>query len=380
MDAERRTQESLVLAALIATVSNFAFSANNYPIQAPYPSIIYVRSDCGSMQNCGNSLLDAKNWVDSYKNPDQSNPLLIEIGPGTFNKYFSCNNHSNITIKGSGVGTTILTGGTQLGAAIRGSNCYNFSVQDLEIKTELGSAIIWNGEGSSNWTNVKASNAGIYAWTESEGAGCPTNQAVHRWFSSTLTGTTKTYEARCSDNWFFGSQLSVISTSGNAKVIVAQSLSGQPKFHIYGSNITVKADEGYDASPLDSSGNGIMAVESSSNGEVHIHGTGIDVFGNGSSNTIAALVSTGGHIHADQTAYNLTGNGNPVARLVNFYSNHHIHAPYLWPAHDTPPAITSITGADTAVLLDQNTGLPSLIIYNSACSNKWSYVVSGSCI
>ena len=76
-----------------------------------------------------------------------------------------------------------------------------------------------------------------------------------------------------------------------------------------------------------------------------------------------------GTIHANQAAYNLDGKGGPVARIVNFGG--HIHAPYFWEAHDAPPAITSVTGADTAVVTNNTDGRPHIVIYDSTCTSKW---------
>ena len=196
-------------------------------------------------------------------------------------------------------------------------------MQDLSIKTTyLLASAGWDGTGTSTWTNVQIDNNGAYGWTESA---CPVDPAaapVHKWFSSTIKGNSKTYSAQCSDNWFFGSRL----IGGGAPDSSVVEGFGTGKFHIYGSNITAQLPDGTSAGVITSAGaGGVRAVNAGGTSEVHIHGTGIDLIGNGSVNTIAALVSTGGTIHANQAAYNLDGKGGPVARIMNFGG--HIHAP-----------------------------------------------------
>ena len=57
--------------------------------------------------------------------------------------------------------------------------------------------------------------------------------------------------------------------------------------------------------------------------------------------------------------------------------NTHVHAPYLWEEHPTPPNITSVTGADMAVVTDG--AQPHLLIYSSNCTSKWFDTSTNAC-
>ena len=149
---------SLVLLSVLPVGS---FAANNFPITSPFPDTVYVRKSCGSMANCGNTLAELKTWIDSYKKPSNSAPLLIDIGPGNFAGYISCANYSRMSVRGAGPTQTVLTGASSVSMAISGNNCFDLVVQDLSIKTSLLSGIGWTGGGSSTWTNVHVENEGV---------------------------------------------------------------------------------------------------------------------------------------------------------------------------------------------------------------------------
>jgi hypothetical protein len=363
-------------------IPTLSSATNNYPTTAPFPDTVYVQRNCGTMTNCGTTLADFQSWMDTYKQPSATKPLLVNIGPGAFGGSITCNGYSNLSIRGAGQQQTTINGNNNTGYDIRGTNCTNLNVQDLTLSTVLGvlSPASWQGTGSSTWINVTIEPVTIYAWTETACPSDPTQAPVHRWFSSRLGGLVKTYEAQCSDNWFFGSQLYVTAIGGDAKVLYAHAYAlgpYTPMFHVYGSNITVTLPTGIAANPITSNGSGVFAVDAGPGSMVHIHGTGIDVTGNGSTNQIGALVSTGGMIHANNTAYNLDAGGGSIARIINFGGI--IKAPYVWEQGSNPPSITSVTGADTAVITSTSDGHPHVVIYDSTCPSSWYDTVAHAC-
>lgn len=357
-------------------------ATNNYPTVAPLPDVVHVRKNCETLTDCGTTLKELQSWIDNYKQPSASAPLLVDIGPGTFNGSIVCNGYSNLSIKGAGQAQTIINGNSiSVGASIFGINCTNLNVQDLTL---AGTAVVapasWTGSGSSTWANVEIKPVAIYAWTES---GCPSDPAqapVHRWFGSHLQGLIKTYEAQCSKSWFFGSQIEALpQAGGDVRAFVIHtandpSSTQRPEVHVYGGNISVTLPAGASFNAPAPNGIGTAAVESGYNAMIHIHGTGIDVIGNTIPNSIAALSANGGGaIHADVSAYNLsTGTGGTVARiLTDTNPATHVHAPYQW-QHIPSFPLASINGADiTTVTTGTSDGQPHMVIYSSSCTSKW---------
>lgn len=246
--------------------------------------------------------------------------------------------------------------------------------------------ILWNGDsgGSSRWTNVNVKTESVdvsagYLWWEGCGpASTDVNRASHYWFSSRLfthNTANAAYAVHCSENWFFGSE---IASEGTAILAAANAnaATAKPEVHVYGSVIRVKPRPGFTTAPpagVGDSFNGVIAVAAGRNADVHVHGTGIDVIGNELPNSIAALVAwDGGAIHANEAAFNLKPGIGKVTRIIKDTNpNTHVHAPYLWPEHATPPNITSVLGADMAVVTSTSDSRPHLVIYDSNCPSKW---------
>lgn len=117
------------------------------------------------------------------------------------------------------------------------------------------------------------------------------------------------------------------------------------------------------------------------------------------------MASTGGEIHANGAAYNLkTGGNKKIHRLINnTTSPGHIHAPYMWEPHTTPPVnagsttnlpgnpLVSLDGSDMAIETNcAATGCggtltgtePHILIYRSACTGTngpWWDVILKKC-
>ena len=342
-----------------------------------------------TLNNCFTTISGAnglEDWIENKRTT--SDPLVVEIGPGTFEN-FNCRTKNDITLKGSGPDRSILVGGL-LTYGIQAWDCERFHVQDLTVKAP-GFALVWNGTGSSRWTNVTIEGGSLGSWVDGLAAdGCPkvtdADKPVHYWFNSRLLGTGQNYIAKCSENWFFGSEILTTGKSGAASSAFVVGNSGvdttaKPEVHVYGSVVRVIVGTG-DSYPVPTPGavQGVIAVVANKDADVHLHGTGIDVINAGGlGNTIAALSAYGGgSIHANGAAYNLKkgNNGNVVRIIKDALPATRVHAPYMWNENTTPPDVTSVTGADTAVITSGTSDdRPHLLVYDSNCdansSNKW---------
>ena len=332
-----------------------------------------------TLNNCFTTTSSLISWIVNTRRPSVSTPLSVEIGPGQFDG-FGLTSVGDISFRGSGSDKTTI-GNNQLAISITNSNRLNF--QDLKVTGGFPAPVYWTGGGSSTWTNVHLAGD-LYAWTET-GCNASTGRAKHYWFSSRFTSIGKGYLASCSENWFFGSEIAVEGPGlGGVKGLL---VFGQPSFgispeaHLYGSTIRVKPSPGTSFSPP-TAGNecsGVVAVCVGLNGNVHIHGTGIDVIGNELPNDVAALVvGDGGEIHANQSAFNMsTAAGGKVIRILN--GGGHVHAPYLW-EHIPVAPLGSVTGADmTVVTTGTSDGQPHLVIYSTNCASKWYDAVDKAC-
>jgi len=372
-----------------AAVSLF-LSANASAAIDDAAAVVLVRQSCTENQvildNCFTDLASLNTWIVFPRQPDATNPLLIDIGPGTFNGPLNCINQSNISVRGSGRNITTISNRMVL------NNCDELDVADIRITGGYG-GVQWSGTGHTKWTNVEIAGAGR-GWYETGGS-CPDpDNTSHYWYSSKimaepLFSLVIPYNANCGENWFYGSELlahaintlnlSPFSSNGWGSLYPI-SVGGNSEAHIYGSSIRTVVPS--TSSPMGSAAARTATVD----GELHIHGTGIDVLSD-IAVPVTVLTTNGGTIHANETAYNLrTGGGQTITRIVN--NGGSVSAPFQWKENTEPPAINSVNGADMAVETDcdatgcQSSGSEThLLIYNNNCvtDGPWFDVVTGAC-
>ncbi|GAB4515188.1 MAG: hypothetical protein Tsb0026_20750 [Sulfuricaulis sp.] len=350
----------------------------------PNASTVKLRTSCieGSapsvtLNNCFDDTQDLIDWISYERLPGPANPLVVEIGPGTFSAFaLNCvtgNGTTNsplvtvfpgyVSFRGMGVKQTIFQTdfpNSQMSLAFKG--CNNMSFSDFAFNGFGYAYIAWDRGGSSTWNNVEV-NGRFYAWREES---CAATPGSHYWFSSRListiadSGGQTAYLAKCDNSWFFGSEITLAGGSGSV-------INTNREVHVYGS--VIRALTTFNAT----------AAYAYGSGEIHLHGTGIDMLSTAASNFVALHAQNTARIHADSSAYNLsTGAGGSITRILDqTTSGHGVHAPYLWHGHDTPPSIITENGADVAVVNDP-TG-PRFVIYNSACSSKWYDVGNNAC-
>jgi hypothetical protein len=343
------------------------------------------------LNNCFTVTESLNEWIKNTRQPTASSPLLVEIGPGTFIGPFLCRNTA-ITLRGAGVERTTL--GVGAGAyGIKGfSGCNDLNVQDLGTASGNASGVVWQDGGNSTWTNVIIRGT-QFGWNN---VGAVTScSTVHRWRSSLIiagpSATATGYQDQCGEHWFLGTEIVANnkgSTSNTKELYGLLALGGE--YHVYGSNIRALGSATVSAQPPTTPAR-VTAVYAES-ATVHIHGTGIDAEGAGPYAVAGITGGSGAAIHANESSYNLVvtdNNSYTRYRLLDLGAVH-LHAPYLWEEHPTPPTnIASRNGADMTVETDcaasgcQSTGTEThLLIYNNTCAGAggpWFDVVTGTC-
>lgn len=343
-------------------------SINAFAVIDDDAGVVLLRKSCSeggvALNDCFTQMGDVEVWLVNTRNPDASNPLLIEIGSGNFEDLIGCageQSYSHVTFRGAGMKRTVI------GRITLGTGCTELSFIDLTVKQQKNSSyavVLLNPGLHTRWTNVFLDGN----WDE---YGIGGGSGTHYWFSSRTRGT---YSVKRDKTWFFGSEITgkaVGSSSYSMNVLTA---ADGGEIHVYGSNLAAVKNSGTGVSSFD---HGVAYA--TGNGQIHIHGTGIDVISNTASDIYALWVDSGGSIHANGTAYNMsTGAGGSISRIVN--NGGTVRAPYVWEPQATPPNIVSVTGADTAV--DTSGPDPIMIIYNSACTGAggpWYDPVSKAC-
>ncbi len=348
----------------------------------PNASTVRLRVSCNegsapvvTLNNCFDDTQDLIDWISSERLPDQTKPLEVEIGAGTFPAFaLNCitglgtqkSSYVNVfpgyvSFRGAGIKQTIIqSAGSQLALAFRG--CNNMSFSDFSFNGLNYAYILWDLGGSSTWNNVEVDGQ-FYAWRESN---CGSTPGTHYWFNSRLISTVTStsgniaYQAWCDNSWIFGSE---ITANGG----VSNVLDAKHEIHVYGS--VIRALTQYNST----------AAYSHNGGEIHIHGTGIDMLSTSATNFIALHATDTSIIHADSSAFNLsTAPGGTITRVLDeTTSGHGIHSPYLWKGHGNPPSILSSEGSDVAVVND--VAGPRFVIYSNTCASKWFDVGNNAC-
>ena len=391
----------LFICGLLACLPLHIHAANNLPLGAPFPDVAYVRQDCASLQNCADNMTEMLAWTWSTRDPSETAPLLIDIGPGSFAMPFdtcsvsSPNQNSDrghTTLRGSGRNNTVLTASAASGTALLQINgCNNIIVQDLAIdstesvgNTHFG--IVWTGGGSSSWTNV-AVFASSYAWYTPNACTLAT-RGRHEWFSSILhtqfgLGFSIAYNSNCEDSWIWGSELIAETEGGSTQQhIGVKSSAASSSVHIYGTDVRVIAKAG------SSSPGGQIGLYAQSGGQIHHHGGEIVVRHEASNNQdvygiVASLVNS--RVHVLETSFGiLPGLGGTAIRSAQFGGGS-AQSAFQWvPSTDAPMPgngtehIKSVDGQDSFVETDcpmnagcQTSGdFPHLMIYTEACAGR----------
>ncbi|GEM_PF-6597799 len=339
-------------------------------------AIVYLRTSCiegaspqVTLSNCfdgSNGVSDLTAWISGTRQPTASNTLLVEVGPGSYAPIV-CGNWGYTTFRGAGKANTVFISTGSSGALSASNSCTELEFQHLTLKSSgfLSRGVGWNTNGNSRWLDVDVIGQ-MYGWYDTVGGG------KHYWYSSRIIATglpgafSKAYKT-VAENWFFGSELHA-QASDQIVDVIALEQGGAAETHFYGSVVRVDAS---------ASADNMVALGVTGSGSVHVHGTGIDIISTATGNSVTAIsASSGTMVHANGAAYNLSAPGGTITRIAN--NGGHVHAPYLWEEHPNPPNVTSVDGADIAVVTTSG-GTPKFVVYSTTCPSKWYDVGANAC-
>lgn len=358
-----------------------AYAINNAPADA---DSVTLRTSCTQggteITNCFTTMAEVNNWLLNVRQPSDTKPTIIDIGPGTFQSW-ECTS-SNVTLRGSGRDKTIIKGEGGVSTAIDlVGGCTNLTVQDLTVNNADG---VWgvnvhDVSAKTSWTNVEIIG-GVYGWVEQIPAGIPSGSCAnhdgkHLFFSSRIISTglvnhnSRAYTASCAQSWFWGSEI----TSQAPKAITnmfALAAHGA-EVHLYGSNVRLLLPNGSVAVGYGAS-NAHYMVAALKGSAIHIHGTGLDVVHPGTGTADMLYADSTSHFHANESGFNIHVSGAGKVRRIAGAG--HIEAPYNWKQGTTPPLSTKLDG--TATL----NGTTTLISVSGADSYiETDCPVSGNC-
>lgn len=376
-------------------------------------SIVYLQKDCGTRKNCIDSLDLLITWIWETRLPDANNPLLVNIGPGTFardaNEWF-CDGSSvggqrgYVSFRGAGrLETSIVPAVDNTFEPISVNTCTDLSFSELTIDgggADAVTAISWVGGGKSIWENVDVINA-RRLWYEHCGAGSP-SIGLHYWFGSRLTSrggdVYATYFSDCGETWFYNGDI----LANNIKVgrsqpsnAVAVKIEHSASMQIFGSSVRAIVDENASSvirrEPILHIGHGAIVANG---GTVHMHGGIVSSLSKASveANVFGVKSINYGAVHIIDTAFNVKSSGGGIADRVIIDALSSVQSPFQWPNDNEPPQILSMTGADTVVETDCDSNgdcsgngtapfHPHLMVYDDSCgiSNPWFDMVTGQC-
>lgn len=352
---------AVFLASLAATAS-FAVDPN--------ADIIYIREDCGTLQDCfsdasGTAIYDADLWTRAVRNPTVADPVHWDIGPGEFHGRLAC--EGKMSLAGAGRGATLIArdtrtdGGAESASVgtIRGpaAGCDHIDIRDLTVRSGTDAAAWWQANGSSTWTNVDLirarqgldTNGYSNAWYDDSCTG--SDQPQHFFYGSQFIVTGKSENqvvahgaifAQCGDFWLYGSD--VLNKLDRAKISssVNVHLQNAAKFHMFGGSIrTVRSHANNTTEML-----GVWARDSST---FHMHGGIISLnAGTGSNTAYGIWTDDSAFAHAPGTAFAAVTTGS--VQRIEATGTSNIGWPFEWPASTTPP--TSTTESNTLLTLD----------------------------
>ena len=399
----KTTAAFLLLFSLALPVDGFAAVDDD-------AEIILVRKDCGTQDNCFETIASALGWTWNTREPSAASPLLWDVGPGTWNEQWSCTNDGFVTVRGAGREQTILATDNIWGA-VSVNNCEQLEFLDIGIHGSLA-AVYWVGPGTSTWTDTDVigteGGSESIAWADEVCVGAQTERAVHYFFGSRIIQrdvTRGAYPAtawygNCSDTWFYGGEIALEWSENASGFPIILDLHKNTRFQVFGTAL-----RGFVTPAATSTSGAIIGVSLSGDPAAdatmfHMHGGIISLLTNPAHSVSVIGVAASGNAlaHTPGTAFNLrAGSGAAVTARILSSGGGKVDSPFLWQAGTTPPAasgesnvLTSADGEDMFVETDcaQNgdcDGAGSqahLMLYNPAqcgSTEPWFDVVTGRC-
>lgn len=347
-------------------------------------------------------------------NPDASNPVTVNIGPGVFEGVLAClsvNNSGYATFRGNGRASTTLTTAGDVNVFITG--CGNIHFQDLTIFNDFNGGldtpiyITHRGNGDTSWSNVTLESVHGVGWYEvttlfsSSPGGCqavgstayPAKKPEHFFFGARIIGGITPFVSACSLSWLYGSDILLKSspTATLALPLASVFAYGEGDVRLFGSTVRMNLSSGLPQGVTEVKGIELGNGSAIPTGTLHMHGgiinvttpSGIDAIGINASqaNTLAHTLDTAFVVSAGTGAdsIRLQGPGQTLS-------------PLLWQSGTTPPNngnLTSFTGKDVYVETDCDSNgcnggdQPHMMLYSETCGQNggspWFDVVTGDC-
>jgi hypothetical protein len=303
----------LTIPLLLVTWSDRAQAACQPPNPPPTDPLVYLRTNCtGADARCFTHPNTLFTWMECERRPDADLPLLVDIGPGTFEVgtnvaggQIQCNSvtfpgHTRFRGRGAeclegcevsaecptgcaegSLSPTKFVNGINATAALWVWGCEALEFHDMTFEgPKYG--VVWYPDpntrtsGSSLWvrTEIKAlgdSNESALAWRE-EALVCPVDAnppftpGKHTFYGSRVWARDigaegVAYVAQCDENVFYGGEIIAEGTaqSVSTSILVAVETSGQGSLETYGTR--VMADSNGSSAVFDSDfTDGVTAV------------------------------------------------------------------------------------------------------------------------
>ncbi len=358
-------------------------------------AVVKLRTSCQeagvTLNNCFTAMSDLEGWITSVRTPKptSSAPLSVDIGPGVFgNLALNCGGTwGYTTFRGAGRKNTTIGAFGVYAYSLDLKGCTSMAFEDMAIgplSTGGFGGINWQGTGTSSWQDVDLFSTQTYGWQDVTWD-CPTNvRGAHYWFNSRIVSTSnqgaaRPYRSTCSEDWFFGSEITINPSYSVNDAFVLKTTSARAEIHFYGGVLRLILGTGITAPAFDGIAQKGAAIAAALGGNIHIHGTGIDILSTPGNPVTALGAVNGGVIHANESAYNVsTGAGGSFTRISN--NGGHIHAPYLWEHIPSAPNFTSVSGADMTTITNTSDNHQHLVIYDNSCTSKWFDTTANACM
>ena len=354
-------------------------------------SVVQLKKDCAGVDDCFTTMTSVTDWLWNTRKPTATSRVTVAMGPSDFGRFVcpSANPRNGyVTLLGSGRDATRIVPIPGEGVGIIATDCEELAFQDLSVEASNLYALRWDGDGSSTWTNVDVTNDAADVWFEACGA---ENKQLHYWFNVRLRAPGRVFPARCSENWFYGSELTVDPVPG-MNVYGGIAASNNAKFFLFGSVVRVRIVAGTPSAEfVPIGGMSLFGIIAQSGASVHMHGGIVSMLADQSNQSydVVGVASGGGTVHTPGTAFNISAAGTGTAIRAGGTG---VQSPFQWPAGTTPPAITSIAGSDTFVETDCDasgncdTALvaeqrPHMMIYADQCTaaGPWYDMATNKC-
>lgn len=388
---------ALVIVLLIGTLA--APGASGVGASAPR---VFLRTSCDvpttsgvlTLDDCFTQMGDLVDWIHDIRRPTSTTPLLVDIGPGTFERFecretLSWQDAGYISLRGAGQSKTVVraTGGELMPQAEHSAafvqGCEDLHFQSLTLRSE-SVGVLWSGSGSSNWFDVEVDVLGTDdpAWGWEDTGGC-SQPAQHFWFGSIIRAKGPTYsvgyEPKCSINWFYTSEIRAEGHAGTNLNNNALRIRSGGDVRVFGS--VLRAVAGDRMSPIL-----FFAAVQNHGGRFEMYGGDIvaDAYGMPVDQAVVGIWSQGVASQRNrtlETSFSLrpSGGGGP-SRVAFLPGGGPVDSPLLHPQSEDPPAaISSVPGSDIFVETDCGSDgncnhggdETHLMIWNPVCADSW---------